>query len=153
MTMIYNVRNVCRAIINHPPDHHKCVVFQPSKMGGLLLILLLYPHYVFQSFQVAILHSVPVTHLVGNRWQQTTPSEATLEHTWHGSMDALCINLDNLCGNLSGNLCGIPFLMASDKNHWLFRNTRRHCARPLTAIPVLQEVPGISLSRTASAIT
>ena len=48
--------------------------------------------------------------------------------------------------SLCGNLCGIFHLMAaSDKNHWLFRNTRRHCARPLT-IPVLQEVPGISLS-------
>jgi hypothetical protein len=95
-------------------------------------------------FQVAILHSVPVTHLGGNTSVHDT---RTYTACVYGYVMHLFMHLFmHLYASLCGNLCGIFHLMAaSDKNHWLFRNTRRHCARPLT-IPVLQEVPGISLS-------
>ena len=49
--MLYMTRskrnNVGIAIINHPPNQNKWVGFQPSNMGGLLL---LYPHYEQLSF-------------------------------------------------------------------------------------------------------
>ena len=46
------MNNAGIAIIHHPPNHHKWVVFQPSKMGGLLL---LYPHYAEYPYRLVVM--------------------------------------------------------------------------------------------------